>query len=119
MLLRYSQFLKNSFQFANFFYRLVFRCKVLRPAVIYLFEVQSRVLLSSEVAIQRCSNFTGEYTYRSVISIKFLCKFIEITLWTFSCKFAVNLLHIFRTLFPKNTSGLLLLCLLLRKGEMC
>ena len=29
------------------FYRLVFRCKVLRPIVFYLFEVQSTVLVSS------------------------------------------------------------------------
>ena len=29
------------------FYHLVFRCKVLRPAVFYLFEVQSAVLASS------------------------------------------------------------------------
>ena len=28
-----------------------------------------------------CSKFTGEHTCRSVISIKFICKFIEIALW--------------------------------------
>ena len=44
---------------------------------------------------------------RSGISIKLLCKFIEIALrhW---CS-PVNLLHIYRTPFPKNTSGRLLL----------
>ena len=44
---------------------------------------------------------------RSGISIKLLCKFIEIALrhWCFP----VNLLHIYRTPFPKNTSGRLLL----------
>ena len=36
-----------------------------------------------------------------------LCNFIEITLWH-ECS-PVNLLHIFTTLFPKNTSGRLLL----------
>ena len=36
-----------------------------------------------------------------------LCNFIEITLWH-GCS-PVNLLHIFRTLFPENTSGRLLL----------
>ena len=36
-----------------------------------------------------------------------LCNFIEITLWH-GCS-PVNLLHIFRTPFPKNTSGWLLL----------
>ena len=39
------------------------------------------------------SKFTGDHPYRSVISIKLL----------------PNLLHIFRTPFPKNTSGWLLL----------
>ena len=28
-----------------------------------------------------CSKFTGEHPYRSVISIKLLCNFIEIALW--------------------------------------
>ena len=41
--------------------------------------------------------------YRSVVSIQLLSKFIEITL-RHGC-FPVNLLHIFRTLFSKNTSG--------------
>ena len=42
-----------------------------------------------------------------MISIKLLCNFIEITLrHGFS---PVNLLHIFRKPFPKNTSGGLLL----------
>ena len=41
------------------------------------------------------SKFTGEHPSRSVISIKLLSH--------------VNLLHIFRTPFPKNTSGWLLL----------
>ena len=46
MLLLYSHFSRNYLQFANF-YRLVFRCKVLRPFVFYLFEVQSTELVSS------------------------------------------------------------------------
>ena len=54
-----------------------------------------------------CSIFTGEHACRSVISIKVLCNFIEITLWH-GCS-PVNLLHIFGTLFPKNASGWLLL----------
>ena len=41
--------------------------------------------------------FSGEHTYRSVISIKFLGNFIEITLWN-GC-FPVNLLHILRAPF--------------------
>ena len=54
-----------------------------------------------------CNKSTGEYPYRSVISIKLLCSFIEMALCNgFS---PVSLLHIFITLFYKNTSeGLLL-----------
>ena len=53
------------------------------------------------------SKFTGECPYQSVISIKLQTKFIEIT-FCHGCS-PVNLLHIFRTLFPKTTSwGLLL-----------
>ena len=53
------------------------------------------------------SKFTGEHPYRSVISIKLQSKFIEIVLqhWCSSA----NLLYFFRTPFPKNTSGGLLL----------
>ena len=54
-----------------------------------------------------CSKFTGEHPCRSAISIKLLCNFIEIAL-RHGCS-PVNLLHIFRTPFPKNTSGRLLL----------
>ena len=53
------------------------------------------------------SKFTGEHTCRSVISIKLLCAFIEIAL-RHRCS-PVNLLHIFRTPFPRKTSGWLLL----------
>ena len=43
----------------------------------------------------------------SLVSIKLLCNFVEITL-RHGCS-PVKLLHIIRTLFPKNTSGGLLL----------
>ena len=49
-----------------------------------------------------CSKFT-EHPCRSVILIKLLCSFIEITLWHGCCP--VNLLHMFRTPFLKITSG--------------
>ena len=55
-----------------------------------------------------CSKFTGEHPCRSVISTKLQSKFIEITLFLHGCS-SVNLLHIFRTPFLKNTSRLLLL----------
>ena len=72
---------------------------------------RSEVFLRKGV-LKICSRFTGEHPRRSVISIKLLClnllcNFIEITL-RHGCS-PVNLLHIFRTSFTKNTSGLLLL----------
>ena len=54
-----------------------------------------------------CSKFNAEQTCQSVISIKLLSNFIEITL-RHGCSF-VNLLHIFRAPFPKNTSRWLLI----------
>ena len=54
-----------------------------------------------------CSKFTGEHPCRSAISIKLLCNFIEIALWH-GCS-PVNLPHIFRITFLKNTAGRLLL----------
>ena len=50
-----------------------------------------------------CSIFTGEHRYRNAFLIKLLfCNFIEIAL-RHGCS-PVNLLHIFRTPFPQNTS---------------
>ena len=57
-----------------------------------------------------CSKCTGEHLCRSMISIKSLCNFFEITLWH-RCS-PVYLLHIFRTPFPKNTYGRLLLAII-------
>ena len=54
-----------------------------------------------------CSKFTGEHPCRSVISIKLQSNFIEIAL-RHGCS-PVSLLYIFRTPFPRNTSGWLLL----------
>ena len=54
-----------------------------------------------------CSKFTGEQPCRNAISIKLQSNFIEIAL-RHGCS-PVNLLHIFRTLFPRNTSEWLLL----------
>ena len=64
-------------------------------------------MFSGKNVLQICGTFTGEHPCRSVISIKVLCNFIEITL-RLSC-FPVNLLHIFRTPFFVSTSGGLLL----------
>ena len=70
----------------------------------------------SEVFLQKadlkiCNKFKGKHPCRSAISIKLLCNFIEITLWH-RCS-PVNLLLIFRTSFPKNTSRRLLLAILI------
>ena len=54
-----------------------------------------------------CSKFTEEQACRSAISVTLLCNFIEIAL-RHACSPA-NLLYIFRTFFPKNTSKRLLL----------
>ena len=70
----------------------------------------------SEVAIQRCSykkcsentqQIIREHPCRSAISINLQRNFIEIVLR--HGRSPVNLLHISRTSFPKNTSGRLLL----------
>ena len=53
-----------------------------------------------------CSKCTEEYLCRSAISVKLLCNFTEIEL-SHGCS-PVNLNHIFRTPFLKNTSGRLL-----------
>ena len=71
------------------------------------FRSSRREVLLKEGVLKLCSIFTGERTYRSVISIKLLSNFIEITLWH-GCS-PVHLLHIFRAPFSKNTSGRLLL----------
>ena len=57
--------------------------------------------------LEICSKLTGEHPCRSAVSVKLLCNFIDIT---FRHGYSpVNLLHISRTPFPKNTSGWLLL----------
>ena len=66
-------------------------------------------VLLEEGALKICSKFTGQHSCRSAISIKLLCNFIEIT-FRHGCS-PVNLLHIFRTPFSKNTYGRLLLCI--------
>ena len=64
-------------------------------------------MFCEKVVLKICSKFTGEHPCRSAISIKLLCNFIEIALWH-GCS-PVNLPHIFRITFLKNTAGRLLL----------
>ena len=66
----------------------------------------SKVFLEKGV-LKIYSKFTGEHSCWDAISIKLLCNFIEIALW-YGCS-PVNSLYIFRTPFPKNISGWLLL----------
>ena len=67
----------------------------------------SREVFLRKDVLKVCSKCTGEHPCRNVISIKWLCNFIEIAL-RHGCS-PVNLPHIFRTPFPKNTSGGLIL----------
>ena len=80
-------------------------------ALVFLFKKlfrssQTEVFLRKGV-LKICSKFTGEHPCQSVISIKLQSNFIEITL-RHGCS-TVNLLHTFRTPFPRNTYGWLLL----------
>ena len=72
-----------------------------------MFRSSHRDVHLVKIVVKICGKFTGEHACRNVISIKLLCKFIENTL-RHGCS-PVNLLHIFRTPFTKNTSGWLLL----------
>ena len=67
----------------------------------------SRVFLENDVLKIR-SKFTGEHPGRSVIFINLRSNFIEIKL-RHGCS-PENLLHIFKTTFPKNTSERLTFC---------
>ena len=74
-----------------------------------LWEIQKQppeVFLGKGV-LKICSKLTREHPCRSAISINLLCNFIEIALWH-GCS-RVNLLHISRPPFLKNTSRWLLL----------
>ena len=70
-------------------------------------QKQLSIVFLQKGVLKICSKFKGEHPCQSVISIKLPCNFFEITL-QHGCS-PVNLLHIFRTLFPKNTSGGLLI----------
>ena len=63
----------------------------------FIFRSSHPEVFLGKGVLKRCSKFTGENPCRSVISIKMLCNFIEMTLWH-GCS-PINLLHIFRTPF--------------------
>ena len=68
----------------------------------HLLKQPSRRVLRKGV-LKICNKFTGEHSCPSLISIKSENNFIQITLQV-GCS-PVNLLHISRTPFLKNTSG--------------
>ena len=91
--------------------------------IVNFYQVNSELFRrNSEGVLKICSKFAGEHLCRSPISIKLLCNFIEIArrhgcflqsnfteiAFRHRC-FPVNLRHILRTPFPRNTSGSLLL----------
>ena len=91
-------------------------CALMLHLCIALFLGRSYRSSHSEVFLGKgvrkiCSKFTVEHPCRNSILIKLQSNFIEIALWH-GCS-PVNLLHIFRTPFLKNTSGWLLPVLLI------
>ena len=78
--------------FSQNYYHLKCECRSSPPEVLLIKGV-----------LKICSKFTVEHPYRSSISIKLHCNFIGIAL-QHGCS-PVNQLHIFRTPFPKSTSG--------------
>ena len=71
------------------------------------FRSSHRKVLLEKGVLKICSKFTEEHPYRSAISIKLQSNFIEMTI-RHGCS-PVNLLHISKTSFLKNTSRRLLL----------
>ena len=75
--------------------------------IVTCFRSSHQEMFLREGVLKICSKFMGEHPCRSMISIKLLCNFYEIELLC-GCSF-VNLLHNFRTPFPRNTARWLLL----------
>ena len=88
----------------NVFY---FALKALSILQIFTFFKNSRPeVFLGKCVLKICGKFIGEQLCRSVISVKLRSNFTEIPL-RHRC-YPVNLLHILRTAFPKNTSGVLI-----------
>ena len=71
--------------------------KTLLKSLTGKFKINLAEVFLGKIVLKICSKITGEHPCRSAISIN-----------RHRCS-PVNLLHIFRTSFPKNTSGRLLL----------
>ena len=74
---------------------------------LFFFKSSQPDVFLGKCILKICSKLTGEHPCQTAISIKLQSTFIEITL-RHGCS-PINLLHIFRTFFPKNSSGRLLL----------
>ena len=80
----------------------------MNPALTYELDRSSHSEIFFRKAVLKiCSKFTGEHPCRNAISIKLQSNVIQIA-FRHGCS-PVNLLHIFRTPFLKNTSRRLLL----------
>ena len=80
------------------------------PSCLYLFYIgrsSNPEVFLEDVILKICSRPTREHPCQSLILIKLQANVIDITL-RHGCS-PVNLLHIFRTAFPKNTPGWLFL----------
>ena len=99
---------KGFFFFFFFFFEIL--GGFLKKAIIVWYTLRSShpEVFLTKGSLEIYSKFTEEHPYRSVISIKLLCNFIEVTLPDNRCSL-VNLQHIFRTPFSKKTSGWVLL----------
>ena len=100
--------LRDIYEFENIIYSVIL--KYLQYILHMLRKIQKQSSRKSVLKIY--SKFTAEHPCQSVISIKLQSSFIDITLWH-DCS-PVYLLHFFRTAFPKNTSGCMLLKILPR-----
>ena len=99
-------FVTNFQKLSSLFLRVSTSFKDFYKTPVYHFSSHPQMFLRKSV-LKIYRKFTREHPCRSVISIKLLSNFIEIAFW-YGCS-PVHLLHIFRTPFPRNTSGWLLL----------
>ena len=86
---------------------LPFKQEMLQVTMSKVFRSSHPELFLRKGVLKICSKFTGEHPCRSVILMKLQSNLIEIAL-RHGCS-PVNLLLIFWTPFPRNTSGWLLL----------
>ena len=94
---------KENHAYLNLLYSICYREDIYRLVKLLTSRSSHPEVFIVKGILRISSKFTGEHPCWSVISITLLCNFIEIIL-RHECS-PVNLLHIFRTPFLKNTSG--------------